>query len=258
MFCVKTSVGYFNYLRFVCLFPQPSTRKLLIMLLISFFIAIACVAFAVGFNFYSSFKITQLYAYKLCWFTHDVLYYFLTIPVCLFILINIITFILVAIHIIKHVRNASSEYFYKRMMQCVLVLLSSSITQGIGWLVGPFISLISPTAGNVLGWFFIIFNGLEGLWAIILYIIIRLQRIDESKRIQAKRELAEEKRQAALDIGKMLSTEENKKKRRDARRNDEIKHQNQPKEESHSLNNLSDLRTINSPVDDDDIISTRF
>ena len=108
MFCVKTSVGYFNYLRFVHLFPQPSLRKLFIMLLISFFISITWVAFAAGFNSNSSFKITQLYPYKLCWFTRDVIYYFLTIPVCLFILINIIIFILVAIRIINHVRNATS------------------------------------------------------------------------------------------------------------------------------------------------------
>ena len=257
MFCVKTSVGYFNYLRFVCLFPQPSARKLFIMLLISFCIAITCVAFATGFNSNSSFQITQLIPYKLCWFTHDVLYYFLTIPVCLFILINIITIILVAIHIIKHVRKSSSHHqAYERMKRCVLVLLSSSITQGIGWLVGPFISLISPTAGNVLGWFFIIFNGLEGLWSIILYIIIRSQRMDESKRIQVARELAAQKKQSALDTAKILSTEENKKKRRDARRNDEIKHQNQPNEESHSLDSLSDVRTISFPVDDDDIITT--
>ena len=211
MFCVKTSVGYFNYLRFVCLFPQPSARKLFIMLLISFFISITCVAFAIGFNSNSSFQITQLIPYKLCWFTHDVLYYFLTIPVCLFILINIITIILVAIHIIKHVRNAtSSDQLYKRMRQCVLVLLSSSITQGIGWLVGPFISLISPTAGNVLGWFFIIFNGLEGLWSIILYIIIRLQHMDEYKYVRAARELKKSKESTSSTFIKS-STKDNRK-----------------------------------------------
>ena len=31
MFCAKTSVGYFYYLRFVRLFPQPSYRQLLFM-----------------------------------------------------------------------------------------------------------------------------------------------------------------------------------------------------------------------------------
>ncbi len=192
MFCVKTSVGYFNYLRFVHLFPEPSHRKLFTLLLISFFISITWVAFAAGFNSNSSFRITRLYAYKACWFTRDVIYYFLTIPACLFILINIIIFILVAKRIIEHVRNSTSPHqSYERMKRCVLVLLSSSFTQGIGWLFGPFITFVDPTAGNVLGWFFIIFNGLEGLWAIILYIIIRSQHVYEQKRVTVSKDLTE-------------------------------------------------------------------
>jgi hypothetical protein len=190
MFCVKTSVGYFNYLRFVHLFPQPSHRKLFIMLIISFFISIIWVAFAAGFNSNPSFQITQLIPYKLCWFTRDVIYYFLTIPVCLFILINIILFILVAVRIINHVQNATSPHqSYERMKRCVIVLLSSCLTQGIGWLFGPLITIVQPEAAKVLGWFFIVFNGLEGLWAIILYIIIRSQHMDEQKRVIAYKEL---------------------------------------------------------------------
>ncbi len=190
MFCVKTSVGYFNYLRFVHLFPEPSQRKLSTMLLISFLISITWVAFAAGFNSNSSFQITQLYPYKLCWFARDVIYYFLTIPACLFISINIMIFILVGIRIINHARNATSPHqSYERMKRCVIILLSSCITQGIGWLFGPFISFINPSAGNILGWFFIIFNGLEGLWAILLYTIIRLQQMDEQKRVIARKDV---------------------------------------------------------------------
>jgi hypothetical protein len=72
------------------------------------------------------------------------------------------------------------------MKRCVLVVLSSCITQGLAWLFGPFITFINPTARNVLGWFFIIFNGLEGVWAILLYMIIRSQRLDESRRGRTK------------------------------------------------------------------------
>jgi hypothetical protein len=195
MFCVKTSVGYFNYLRFVHLFPEPSQRKLSTMLLISFLISITWVAFAAGFNSNSSFQITQLYPYKLCWFTPHVIYYFLTIPACFFISINIMIFILVGIRIINHVRNATSPHqSYERMKRCVLVLLSSCITQGIGWLFGPFITILNPTAGNILGWFFIIINGLEGFWSILVYVIIRSQHMDEQKRVVAARELMKSRR----------------------------------------------------------------
>ena len=182
MFCAKTCVGYFNYLRFVRLFPQPVLRELWVMLLISFFISITWVAFAAGLNSKSSFSIIQLYPYKLCWFTPTVIYYFLTIPACLFILINIILFIFVAIHIINHVRNATSPHqSYERMKRCVIVLLSSCITQGIGWLLGPILTFALPMPAVVLSWIFVICIGLEGLWAIILYVIIQSQNMDERK-----------------------------------------------------------------------------
>ncbi len=188
MFCTKTSVGYFNYLRFVRLFPQPPLRELWTLLIISFFITITWVAFAAGFDSNPSYEITQLYPYKLCWFTRDVIYYFLTIPVCVFILLNIILVICVATRIINHVRNATSPHqSFERMKRCVIVLLSSCLTQGIGWLFGPFLTFTNPSAGEVLGWFFIVFNGLEGLWAIILYIIIRSQHMDEQKHVRAAR-----------------------------------------------------------------------
>ncbi|CAF0796546.1 unnamed protein product [Rotaria sp. Silwood1] len=190
MFCVKTSVGYFYYLRFVRLFPQPSHRKLLIMLIISFIISLFCLAFAIGFNTKSSYNITQLYPYRLCWFTRNVIYYFLIIPICIFLLLNIITIVLVSKSIITYTRNAvTPEQINERLKRCILVLLSSCVTQGIGWLFGPFISFISPIAGNILGWIFIILNGLEGVWSITLYILIRSQKMDKQKHISAAIEL---------------------------------------------------------------------
>ncbi|CAF0954256.1 unnamed protein product [Adineta steineri] len=195
MFCVKTSVGYFNYLRFIHLFPQPSHRKLFIMLFISFFISLIWMIFAIGFYSNSSFNIIKLYPYKLCWFTDDVIYYFLSIPACLFLLINIILFIIVGSRIINHVRHATSVHqSYERMKRCIIVLLSSCITQGIGWLFGVFISFVNGESGYVLGWFFVIFNGLEGLWSIILYMIIRSQSMDEQKHVTAAKKLAKLKR----------------------------------------------------------------
>ena len=79
MFCIKTSVSYFNYLRFINLFPEPSYWKLFILLTISFFISITWTSFAAGFNSNTSFNIIELRGNKLCWFTRDVIYYFMTI-----------------------------------------------------------------------------------------------------------------------------------------------------------------------------------
>jgi hypothetical protein len=84
------------------------------------------------------------------------------------------------------------------MKGCVLVLLSSCITQGIGWLFGVFLTFVNPTGGEVLAWIFVVFNGLEGLWGIILYIIIRSQHIDGQKHAMAARKLKKAKK-SALD-----------------------------------------------------------
>jgi hypothetical protein len=239
MFCTKTSVGYFNYLRFVRLFPEPSLRKLFIMLIISFFSSITWVAFGAGFNSNSSFKITQLYPYKLCWFSRDVIHYFLTIPVCLFLLINIILFILAAIRIINHVQNATSPHqSYERMKRCVIVLLTSCLTQGIGWIVGPLITVVKAEPAYVLGWFFVVFNGLEGLWTIILYIIIRTQHMDEQKRVTAYKEST---KSTSLPFIKIEETEKNDTDRSLTRR-----YQTANKDlrsEQHVFNDLYDIET---------------
>ncbi|CAF1438636.1 unnamed protein product [Rotaria sordida] len=257
MFCVKTSIGYFNYLRFVYLFPPPSYRRLFIMLVISFFISITWVAFAAGFNSNSSFQITQLYPYKLCWFTRRVIYYFLTIPVGLFLLINIFIFIRVSQRIINHVLNATSRHqTYERMKRCVLILLLSCATQGIGWLFGPFLTFANEDTANVLGWFFIIFNGLEGLWMILLYIIIRSQRMDEQKRVVAARELTKSKESKSTSLTHKKSFEEdNEQEDRSITRDTEVKYRNTQKETSRSSDDLRDNSIRNSRVEDNTLTS---
>ena len=201
MFCVKTSVGYFNYLRFVLLFPEPSFRGLGVMLIISFFISITWVSFAAGFNSNPSLNITQIYLGKICWFTQDVIYYFVTIPACVFLVLNLCTIILVTKRIVGHARNGTSSHqSYERMKRCVVLLLSSCITQGLGWIFGPFITFANPTAGNILEWFFVVFNGLEGLWAILLYVVIRSQRLNEMKRLTAWKELSQMKKFSSTTI----------------------------------------------------------
>jgi hypothetical protein len=241
MFCTKTSVGYFNYLRFVRLFPQPPLRQLWTMLIISFFISITWVAFAAGFDSNPSYKITQLYPYKLCWFTRDVIYYFLTIPVCVFILLNIILVICVAIRIINHVRNATSPHqSFERMKRCVIVLISSCLTQGIGWLFGPFLTFTNPSAGEVLGWFFIVFNGLEGLWTIILYIIIRSQQMDEQKRFSSSKALNISKIPKS-DHYKRTSTDISREDNVDERRPSDVKNRTTQQEISYPFEMVSDV-----------------
>ena len=243
MFCVKTSVGYFNFLRFVYLFPQPSFQQLWISLLVSFFVSVAWLSVAIGLNSKASLQITQLYPYRLCWFTTPAIYYFLTIPVCLFLVLNGLTIFFVSKRIIAHARNASSPHqSFTRAKRCVLILLSSCVTQGIGWLLGPFISFVDPTAGNVLEWFFIVFNGLEGLWSILLYITVRAQRLDEKKRVTAALELTK-----STDITKKEEKQRSKERKTMAKENDQIRDSTKrrrsgPRERSDVFDDLRDIR----------------
>ncbi|CAM4822584.1 unnamed protein product [Rotaria magnacalcarata] len=243
MFCTKTSIGYFNYLRFVHLFPEPKLRQLYRLLTVSFLVSITWVSFAAGFNANSSFSITQLYPYQLCWFTRDALYYFMTIPVCIFLLLNLFTIIFVSKHIIVHARNATSRHqSYERMKRCVIILLSSCVTQGIGWLFGPFISFVSPTGGDVLEWFFIILNGLEGVWSIILYIIIRSQRMEEQKRVTAAVELTKTTSSKTSERGK--SYEKDRRRSNTERQNTGIEKRNVRRESVRMFDDLSERISI--------------
>lgn len=192
MFGTKTSISYFNYIHFVRLFPPPSFKKLGILLIISCIISIIAVGIAAGLNSNSSFVITRMYGKKICWFDTKVLWYFMTIPIGIFLLINLLVFILIVKCMINHARNATSPHqSYQRIKQCALLLIVSSIGQGIGWISGPFLSLGGSLSvgGDVAEWIFVIFNGLEGLWSILLYIIIRKEHMDEEKRVIAARDL---------------------------------------------------------------------
>ena len=54
---------------------------------------------------------------------------------------------------------------------------------------GPFLTFVSPSAGEVLGWFFVVFNGLEGFFSIVLYMLIQSKHMDERKQVAARRKL---------------------------------------------------------------------
>ncbi|CAF4410515.1 unnamed protein product [Rotaria sp. Silwood2] len=71
--------------------------------------------------------------------------------------------------IIIHVNEAetgSSKQIPKK--QCLIVVLTSCVTQGLGWLLSPFISIVGPKV--------------EGVWIIMLYIIARKEHMDETMR----------------------------------------------------------------------------
>ena len=187
MFCIKTGIAYLDYEHFVRLFPPPSIRKILIMCSIAVSLALVLVSVAAGIHSRSAHTITALVAGKLCWFTIHVIHYFLTIPICLFLSINIIVIVLVSKRICRqqHMLESSQSSYILRKRSVILILLSC-VTQGVGWLLGPMMTIVSPSVGDVLAWLFIVFNGLEGLWIILLYIVVRKEGLDRNRRSQSQ------------------------------------------------------------------------
>lgn len=183
MFCTKLSIGIDNYRRYVQFFPPLSYRIFLITMGASLLFSLIWLAFAAGFNSNPSNQITEIYENKLCWFSRRVNNYFLTIPVCLFLLTSFALLIPVVKHNISHIHNVDEDKQQCILRRrCIYIILVSCGTQGFGWLFGPVISIANPSAGEVLGWFFIIFNGLEGVWAVLLYIIVEREGLDHSPR----------------------------------------------------------------------------
>lgn len=180
MLGVKSSVAYFNYLRFAILFPDPKPIPLWITLAISSILSIIWVSFAAGFGSNPELNIINVYGSKLCWFSRDALMYFVMIPVIIFLCITMITFILVGIKLIRHVRHGTNTDFrHLRLLRCIIILVLSSTSQGIGWLFGLFISLIVHDGSLVFTWFFIIFNGLEGFWSLLLYFTVCIPSVNQ-------------------------------------------------------------------------------
>ncbi|CAF1482280.1 unnamed protein product, partial [Didymodactylos carnosus] len=92
---------------------------------------------------------------------------------------------LVAKHIISHARRAATAHqAHNRQKRVILVLLSSCITQGLGWLLGLGLAPPNERAETILSWIFVLCIALEGVWSIVFYIFIRQERAADFKRKQ--------------------------------------------------------------------------
>ena len=104
MLCSKAAVGYYNYRHFVQFFLAPSCRNLAVTIGISALISIIVMIVGIGFNSRPKEKITEIHQSKLCWFNRSVIHEFLTLLTIMFLVINIILFILVGKETIAQAR----------------------------------------------------------------------------------------------------------------------------------------------------------
>jgi hypothetical protein len=201
MFCTKTSIVCYNCWNLVDNLEKPSMDRqnhplhehmpslnpLKYLLFTALILSSVLVALAAGLNSNAHLHIIELYQGKLCWFSPTVNHYFLTIPIALFILINIIMILIYARVSCKLVSWSTQQLDYEKpeKRKILFVLISSCVTQSIGWIFGPIAGSVSGTVVLVFSWVFNICNALEGLWTILLYMFIRQQRIARAKAMYA-------------------------------------------------------------------------
>ena len=102
----------------------------------------------------------------------------------------------------------------------------------------------------MLEWIFNVFNGLEGLWAILLYIIIYSQRIDEQKRVKAAVELSKTT-SITNDKYRSSSKRDNRKMERELPRDTEVTQRSARRDPSPLFTDLQEAKNIDWPVNDE-------
>ncbi|CAF0737036.1 unnamed protein product [Didymodactylos carnosus] len=136
-FCCKTSLGYFNYLRFAQA-TSPRWKRLFILLGLSFFIGVTALSLLAGFNSNQKYQISHLYRQQICWFTPTVIYWYMTIPISILILINLTLIVVMARRLFCFIRAAGKDNDKRkeRRKRVVLVLITASVTQSLAWIFG--------------------------------------------------------------------------------------------------------------------------
>jgi hypothetical protein len=151
---------------------------------------------------------------NVCWFDGIYLIGFITIPVSIFIGINLIIVILIGISLFRFFYNTKVDQGKKkRLMVATCMWIASCVLLGIVWIIGPFLNLLvnengqsTSTSSKVMQWIFALLTGLEGVWVLTVNILFyvrqrtnkqsrwlyllsdrkRWQRIDDLGRISTK------------------------------------------------------------------------
>jgi hypothetical protein len=146
------------------------------------------------------------------------------------------------------------------MKRCILILISSGLTQGIGWFLGVFIQFVNQEGIQVFGWLFVIFNGLEGLFSIMLYIVLLSKHMDVQKRVIYSTDNMKSKISKS-DRYRSLSIDVNRNRRDSGTRPTEVRNRDIDEQTSCSFDDVRDFSSIRSwPVtdDNDDDISKSY
>jgi hypothetical protein len=125
----------------------------------------------------------------ICWFNSTFIFRFVSIPIIIFISLNLIIIFAITIRLIQFsIRRIAVKTNEKRMTISLMIWLALCVSLGIGWLFGPFLDILirekDETSSMITLWFFTIFIGLEGLWILIVNVIFYFNQEGNKKNHQ--------------------------------------------------------------------------
>jgi len=186
-FVTKTLVGIYYYfttfihLQFQLFSDRPDKWYLTSLLMI---IMIALIPTIVASTLSHKWNDVIVLENNVCWFHGIYLINFVTIPVSIFIGINIIIVILISVRLFQFLCHAHVDQAKEnRLIIATCMWIASCVLLGILWVVGPLLGLFVNENGQStsltsqrMQWMFALLAGLEGVWVLIVNILFYIRQ----------------------------------------------------------------------------------
>jgi hypothetical protein len=124
----------------------------------------------------------------ICWVNSSVIFQFISIPIIIFIGLNLLIISGITIRLLKFsFERKTVKTNEKRLIISLMIWLALCTSLGIAWIFGPFLDVLitdkDQSSSVVKLWFFGIFIGLEGLWVLIVNVVFYYnQKVNQKNR----------------------------------------------------------------------------
>ena len=107
---------------------------------------------------------------EICWLTeHNAYTYFVTIPIAVLLLFNIIAFVITAVYVRKHGQNTAAGQASGNRRSNLSIYVKLSTLMGFSWLFGLLALVVTST--TVFWYFFVIFTSLQGVFVAVAFVV---------------------------------------------------------------------------------------
>lgn len=124
----------------------------------------------------------------ICWFNSSIIFRFISIPIIVFMSLNLIIIFGITIRLIRFsISRKTIKIDEKRLIISMMIWTALCVLLGIAWIFGPFLDMMigekEDTSSIIKLWIFAIFIGLEGVWVLIVNVIFYfIQKVNKKNR----------------------------------------------------------------------------